>query len=294
MQSHAGFQFHGTLPDVVASHPSFQQVVPGGEMLQAVAARCICLLKMRCFQDENGSAHSFVNFTMNGDHAGLIENNRGRFFVFAIAAQIEAFCFRIGKNVMVRLVHVRKIDGRADQNRQEVGRERDVLLRHQGGGFGIIIELRTKIALQINDRGRRICRGHRNIVAGGVALVETAIKRRFRQLDSAFNNYLSPNGFSSKANNENEDRISAAHRYSGYSEKGASLTPNPVGYAARAAGRAYFRWSVRYEWLYSVRSAAIGLMRVARRAGSHVATKAAAASKAGATVKAIGSSAPTS
>ena len=44
---------------------------------------------------------------------------------------------------------------------------------------------------------------------------------------------------------------------------------------------------------YSVRSAAIGLIRVARRAGNQVATKAAAVRRTGAIVKASGSSAPT-
>jgi TolB-like protein len=48
-----------------------------------------------------------------------------------------------------------------------------------------------------------------------------------------------------------------------------------------------------HKELYSVRNAAIGLMRVARRAGSHVARIAAAASTSGASVKATGSSAPT-
>ena len=45
---------------------------------------------------------------------------------------------------------------------------------------------------------------------------------------------------------------------------------------------------------YSVRSAAIGVIRVARRAGNQVARSAAAASTIGAMVKASGSSAPTS
>ena len=47
------------------------------------------------------------------------------------------------------------------------------------------------------------------------------------------------------------------------------------------------------NWDYSVRSAAIGLMRVARRAGSQVAIIAAAARIRGARVNAIGSKAPT-
>lgn len=50
----------------------------------------------------------------------------------------------------------------------------------------------------------------------------------------------------------------------------------------------------RERTAYSVRSAAIGLIPVARRAGSHVATNAAAVRTIGAAVKASGSSAPTS
>ena len=46
--------------------------------------------------------------------------------------------------------------------------------------------------------------------------------------------------------------------------------------------------------LYSVRNATIGLMRVARRAGSQVASRAESASTSGASVKASGSKAPTS
>ena len=49
-------------------------------------------------------------------------------------------------------------------------------------------------------------------------------------------------------------------------------------------------------WMFScylVRNAAIGVMRVARRAGSHVAIKVAAASTSGADENAIGSSDPT-
>ena len=102
------------------------------------------------------------------------------------------------------------------------------------GDLELLVELRTKIALQINDRRRRIGGGHRNIVAGRVALVEAAIEGGLRQLDGAFDNYLSPNGFSSESDSEKENRISVAHRYSGYSEKGASLAPIPAFTPPRA------------------------------------------------------------
>src|SRR5205814_7571600 len=46
MQCHTGFQFHGTLPDIVSRDPSFEQVTPGREMLQAISARSVWLLKI--------------------------------------------------------------------------------------------------------------------------------------------------------------------------------------------------------------------------------------------------------
>ena len=228
MQGHAGFQFHGTLPDVVASHPSFQHVVPGGEVLQPISARCVCFLKMGRLQDENGAAHSFVNFTMNGDRPRLVEDDRGRFFVFAITAQIEPFCLRIGKNVVVGVVHIRELDRAADQDRQEIRRERDVLLRHLGRRFGTVGLLGTKIALQVDYRRRRVGWSHWNVVAGPVALIEAAVERRLRQLDGAFDNCLSANGSGRESESENDDRISVAHRYSVYSENGASVASNQV------------------------------------------------------------------
>src|SRR5438105_2421014 len=71
-----------------------------------------------------------------------------------------------------------------------------------------------KIAFQINHRCGRIGWGHRNVVVRRVTLIEPAIEGGFRQLDSALNNSLSLDGSSSEAENENQGRISAAHRYS--------------------------------------------------------------------------------
>src|SRR5437867_3173271 len=87
MKCHAGFQFHSALPDIVSRHPSFEQVAAGREMLQAISARCICFFEIGRLQDENGAAHSLVNFTMNGDCTRLVEDDRGRFFIFAITSQ---------------------------------------------------------------------------------------------------------------------------------------------------------------------------------------------------------------
>ena len=124
---------------------------------------------------------------------------------------------------MIGVVHVREIDRRADQDRQKVGRERDVFLRYLGQGLGAVCRLGTKIALQINDRRGRIGGGHRNVVAGRVTLVEAAVERGLRQLDGAFNNGLASNRSGRESESKNDDRISVAHRYSVYSENGASV-----------------------------------------------------------------------
>ena len=145
---------------------------------------------------------------------------------------------------MIGVVHVRKLDCRADQDREKVGREGDILLRHPGRGFRILVFRKPKIALQVNYRRRRIGRGHRNVVAGRVALVEAAIERWFRQLDGAFDNCLSANGSGRESESENDDRISVAHRYSVYSENGASPAPNqaPLPGAVRV-GRVTSGWA---------------------------------------------------
>src|SRR5450432_881230 len=183
-------------------------------MLETISARCVCFLKIGRLQDEDSAAHSLVNLTVNGDFPRLVENDRGRFFVFAITAQIEPFCLRIGKNVVVSVVHIRELDRAADQDRQEIWRERDVLLRHLGRCFGAVGLLGTKIALQVDYRCRRVGWSHWNIVGGPIALIEAAVERWLRQMDRSFNNCLSPNGFRSEAGSENENEISVPHRYS--------------------------------------------------------------------------------
>ena len=112
-----------------------------------------------------------MNFAMNGDRSGLIENDRGRLFVFTKTAQIKSLGFRVGKDVVVGVVHVREIDRCANEHREEVGRERDVLLRHLSGCLWSVVRVGAKIALQINYRCRWIDRRQRDVVACRVALI---------------------------------------------------------------------------------------------------------------------------
>lgn len=125
---------------------------------------------------------------------------------------------------MIRLIHVRELDGAPNEDRQKIGRKRDVLLRNLGGRFGGT-GLRPKIALEINHGRRRIRGGDCDIGARRVALVQTAVGRRLWQCDGALNNYLGPNGPSSETDSQNEEGEAVAHRSSQDSEKGASMPP---------------------------------------------------------------------
>src|SRR5205085_5848226 len=172
-----------------------------------------------------GAAHSLVNLAMNGDRSRFIENDCGRLFVLAIPTEVETLRFRIGKDVVISVVHVRELHRCPDQDRQQVRRERDVLLRYLSrrlGGTGLG---GTKITFQINYRCRRIGPGQRHVRAGVVTLIKAAIVRRFRQLDAAFNNYLGLHGTNRETDRQKENGACVAQSSSGNSEKGA--TPNP-------------------------------------------------------------------
>src|SRR5437764_13675960 len=65
MQSHAGFQFHGTLPHVVTGHPGFQHIIAGRKMFQPVSAGGISFFKVGRLEDENRAADSLVNLAVN-------------------------------------------------------------------------------------------------------------------------------------------------------------------------------------------------------------------------------------
>ena len=72
-QTRAGFQFHGTLPDIVAGHPCFQDVIAHRQIFQTIAARRVGLLEKRSIEDENRTPHGVVNVTMDRHHPRLIE-----------------------------------------------------------------------------------------------------------------------------------------------------------------------------------------------------------------------------
>src|SRR6202022_23578 len=100
------------------------------KMFEAIVPGRIRLLKIRRLQNQNDAAHAIVDFTMNRDYARLVEDDCARFFLLAKAAQVETLRFRIGKNIVISVVHVGKLDGGTDAYGNKIGREGDILLRH--------------------------------------------------------------------------------------------------------------------------------------------------------------------
>ena len=57
---------------------------------------------------------------MHRDDTGLVEDYGRRFFVLSIATEIETFCFRIRKNVVISVVEIRKSDRATDVDGNQV------------------------------------------------------------------------------------------------------------------------------------------------------------------------------
>ena len=147
----------------------------------------IGLLEIWRFQHENNSAHAIVNFAVHRDHAGLIENDRGWFFVLAIATEIEALRFRIRKHIVVGVVHVWEIDGSTNAHGDEIGRERDIFLRHLGRRVGARFAGRTEGAFEINNCRGRIARREWGFDGALITLIDRSFHLWLGQLDKTFN-----------------------------------------------------------------------------------------------------------
>src|SRR6476620_8593417 len=122
-------------------------------MIEVVMPFAVCLLKIRRLQDENCPAHLLVDLAVGRDHSRLIEQNRSWLLVFPVASEVEPLRFRVGENVVISVVEIRKLYSRAYLNSQETGSEADILLRHSDQ---FRIDLGREDALQINDGCRRL------------------------------------------------------------------------------------------------------------------------------------------
>jgi len=203
------------LANVVTRYPGFQHVFARRQIFEPIISVRVGFLKVRTLENENRSAHPVVDLTVNRDGAWFAENDAGWFFLFSIPAEVETFRFRIGKYIVISVVHVGKLDRRTDQNRKQVRREGDIFLRHESAGFSGSVKLSTEITFEINDRRGRVDGRHRDFRASCVPLAERVFVGGLGQLNRAFDYVLAIGGSRGQSQCEQSDGGLARH-YSAY------------------------------------------------------------------------------
>src|SRR6202035_134854 len=110
MQGLTVLDITGAFANVVLANPRLQGVATRRQVLHPITTSGVAFFEIWGFQYQNGSAHPVVNFAMNGDGAGLIENYRGRLFVLSIPAEIKPLQLRVRENVVIGVIEVRKVN----------------------------------------------------------------------------------------------------------------------------------------------------------------------------------------
>ena len=135
-------------------------------------------------EDEDDGAHVLVDVAAKRDHSGDVEDLRGHGpLVRAVAAEVEALRRRIGEDIVVGVVEIRKLHAGADLDREEHRHEVQVLLGHGRGRGG---RRPRKRALEVDDGDRRVRRKDPPVGDDPVALVHDGRVERLRQLHRAF------------------------------------------------------------------------------------------------------------
>ena len=85
---------------------------------------------MGSIQNQDQSAHVFVNVAPKYDQARLIENlRRDRSLIRAITPKIKTFGRRVGKNVVLSVIKIWEFNLGSDPHREKRWKERQILLR---------------------------------------------------------------------------------------------------------------------------------------------------------------------
>ncbi len=137
-----------------AIDPRLESVVTRWKPFQSKASTCVRHHKVRTIQNQDQSAHVFVNVAPKYDKARLIENlRRDRSFIRPITPKIKTFGRRVGKNVVISVIKIWEFNFGSDPHREKRRNERQILLcdlfRWQRNWLG-------KRTLEINHRQRRL------------------------------------------------------------------------------------------------------------------------------------------
>src|SRR5207249_3114829 len=109
VESRAARQLDGTIKRCLAAQPRLQRVMTRREAAKPESAFLITRHKIRRIEDEDQSTHVLVNVTTNRDQAGNVKDyGRNRSFIRAITSEIETLRGRERKNIVIRIIKVRK------------------------------------------------------------------------------------------------------------------------------------------------------------------------------------------
>src|SRR5207245_1989482 len=90
----------------------------------------VCHHKMGSIQNQDQSAHVFVNVAPKYHQARLIENlRRDRSLIRAITPKIKTFGRRVGKNIVISVIEIWEFNLGSDPHRKKRWKERQILLR---------------------------------------------------------------------------------------------------------------------------------------------------------------------
>src|SRR6516164_5211512 len=102
-------------------------------MLQPIFPARIRFREVWRIQDQNCSAHVFVYFAIQFNHARFVEQYRRWLLVFPITTQVKSLGYRVREDVVIGVVQVWKFDGGALLNGDDSGSELVMLLLHFHG-----------------------------------------------------------------------------------------------------------------------------------------------------------------
>src|SRR4030095_1003379 len=138
-----------------------------------------CHDEIRSVQNQDQPAHVFVNVAAQRNQTRFFEHLcRYGTFLRAITAEVESFDRRIGKDVVISVVEIRKFNSGSNSDRKKRWNERQILLRDL---FRCRRSRARESTIEINDGQRWLCRKYTPFGDDLVAFYLDRCRMRFRE-----------------------------------------------------------------------------------------------------------------
>src|SRR5438094_4284989 len=127
MERLAALQLHRFFPCGSAVDPCLECVATGWKPLQSEVSTCVCHYKIRSIQNQDQSAHMFVNVAPKYDQSRLIEDLRwNRSLILPIQPKIKTLGRGVGNSVVGRIVDMWEFNRGFSAHGKEQGDERQI------------------------------------------------------------------------------------------------------------------------------------------------------------------------